>query len=380
MGIVKTSRNCFAVLKIIGAFCVLCSISTVAQAQIDPATSLLIQSSDSGNGNLDSSRYVTRPAPVLMREKPQTPKAAPAKVATPVQVTHPKYVSTISTVAQKVKPIKEKTSKVPTTSTTAANAAPTPTEYRWYEPLPPGIYPKDERYNIADISIAPGVFYASAASAYWYRRYFTSSPSVDANIDLWFNPSFGLKFNYFTSLGASIHDSPTSDQSAPATTQIYNGGVNFRKYFSPSRRSPSVTFSLAYNQYNLNVPSADKNRIDLNTSGPDFGFLLKYPTSVSQAWLLSSDIMPSLTESEHTTGISVSSGDSPSAYAVKIGFGKEFMLSRGEQVFWKLSERYDKVIYLGTASQADPASGGTPSGVDVSTSTTIFEVGITWGD
>lgn len=256
---------------------------------------------------------------------------------------------------------------------------PTLTSPHWYSPLPPGVYPEDSRYNIADLTIAPGVFYAGAASNYWYRRYFSSGPSIDAKADFWFNPNLGLNFNYFTSLGGDIEDSPSGSQPTEATTQIFNAALSYRAYMSDSRKSPSLTFSLGYNDYQLNVAKTDPNRIGIEMSGIDLGILMKYPVTATRAWILSSDILPRLNISEHTTGVSVSSGSSPSAYAVKFGFGQEFMLDRSYEVFWKLTERYDKSIYTGTASAMDPVTGTTPSGVDVSTSTTIFSVGFTWG-
>ncbi len=148
---------------------------------------------------------------------------------------------------------------------------------------------------------------------------------------------------------------------------------------SDSRNSPSVTFSIGYNDYQLNVAKSELNRIGLVTSGLDFGFLMKYPTTFTRAWLLSSEILPRLTVSEQPTGLSISSGNSPSAYAVKLGFGQEFMLNKDYQVFWELTERYDKAVYMGSANTVDPATGETPSGVDVSTSTTTLNIGFTWG-
>ena len=148
---------------------------------------------------------------------------------------------------------------------------------------------------------------------------------------------------------------------------------------SDSRKSPSVTFSIGYNDYQLDVASSEQNRIGLDTSGLDFGFLMKYPTTFTRAWLLSSEILPRLNVSERATGVSASSGDNPSAYAVKIGFGQEFMLDKDYQVFWELTERYDKAVYMGTANTVDPTTGETPSGVDVSTSTTTLSIGFTWG-
>lgn len=367
--------------KTISLLAILCAllISPVgAVAQGDPSGSLLVRPSltpsDDSEANLDNGRYVIKPSPTPTSQPKPARKVAPvaaAKTETPVAT-------------------------APPTSTSPGPAAPSTVDNRNFSDAVQdlllgganenlGHYKEklqtdDQRLNILTFSVAPTYFYIDSESSYWFRRFSSGGPGVSSQADIWMTPFIGLDLTYFTTLAADVKADPSSNRTILADHSYTGVNFLFRKYFTLSKKSPSLTFGLGYNEYRMTVAQNEANRIRLLESGLDLSLRFAAPTSSTHAWELGSEIIPKMTVSEQTTGTTAHSGTSPTSYALKFTLGEDFNLDRNNRVFWRLSHRIEKSVYSGSASVVDPSTGTTPSGVSVTTGVTMFELGYSWGD
>jgi hypothetical protein len=222
--------------------------------------------------------------------------------------------------------------------------------------------------------------YVDSSSQFWYRKFHSSGPGIYVGADIWYTPFAGVAIDYATTLSSDLNVSPTTSETALVDHRFSSAGLQFRTYSTLSRRSPSVNFGLKYSEYQMIVPRAETNRIRLKTSGVALSVQANVPKSNTVAWFFSSELIPKLKVSELKTSLDLKSGSNDTSYAVKFGFGQEYSIDRSHQVYWRLSHRIDKSVYEGTASQNDPITGAAPEGVTVTTGTSLFELGYTWGN
>jgi hypothetical protein len=159
-----------------------------------------------------------------------------------------------------------------------------------------------------------------------------------------------------------------------------NLGFQFRRYSSFSRKSPSVTWGLQYSEYQMIIPKVENHRAILKSTGVSVGVGASVPKTNSTAWTVGGDLYPKMKVSEGKTGIQIKSGNSPTSYGFRFTFGQMHTIDRSSQMFWRLSHRVDKTVYAGDSSPVDPIGGATLSGVSVTSGSSLFEVGYTWGD
>src|SRR5690606_24811582 len=156
------------------------------------------------------------------------------------------------------------------------------------------------------------------------------------------------------------------------------GGFLYRKYFGKTRRAPSLILGISYYEYQMIVPKQEDLRIRLRTSGPAVSIATRWPTTNYTAWLFGMTLLPKLKVKEQATGISVTSGTNETTYGLGMHIGREYVLDRNHQVFWKLSHQLEKSVYEGQADTNDPIDNAAPTGVSATTGTTMFGIGYTW--
>lgn len=241
------------------------------------------------------------------------------------------------------------------------------------------IHSDDIRLNQIEISILPGVVGNDSKADYSFRDYSSFSPAVQFGAEFWMSPFLGAYGNYSTSLGADIVSNGTTNARTPAKHEWTEIGIDIRKFFGMSRRANSIEFGVNYSEYKFTVPGDEPNRVKLKTSGFGFHFSTRIPTAPTYAWILGGTIAPRLAHSEVGTGVNVQSGSTPETSRVGFDIGGEFKMARQNQMIWKLGYAFEKNQYVGPATQADPATGITPSGVSVRNSFTTFSLGYRWG-
>ena len=371
-------------------------ISSVSRAQIDPASGMLLDSTQrSGrDGGLDSGRYIVRPKATARKQATPTPTPAstptPAPAPSPVPTITPTPSPTpisdsVAVSAQPAVPSQPETVSVtpappaqqvrPTESASAAVAAPeteTATELR------PEKY--DRRYSILELSLSPVYMYNDSKSSYWFRNYHTSSPGAHLDANVWLTEKFGLHTSFLTSLSGSVKDSVNSSRTVEATHTWFDIGARFRHFANQKPKSPAMILGIDYSEYRFNAPPSAMMRHRLLTSGVMLKAGVEFPTSKTYMWTADVSLIPKSTHRELATRSVVKSGTSNETNTFGASLGGVFRIDSTNAYFWRLSHKIEKNVFSGVATATDPISNITPTGVSVTNSFTLFEIGCTFGD
>ena len=149
---------------------------------------------------------------------------------------------------------------------------------------------------------------------------------------------------------------------------------------SSVRNSPSLTLGVDYEDYQFQVDADAQIRNRLETSGVDLSLLAEIPNSSHYSWEVGINFLPKAKHQETLTTAGVQSGDSPNADVIAVGIGGRMYIDSSNQMFWKISERFEKDQFMGTTSKPDPTSNQTLTNVSVTNSFTIIQIGYTWGN
>lgn len=355
---------------------------SVAWAQLDPASSLLIKrpaGTTATTKNLDSGRYTIKntdkeKAPSVSAEEALV-KPAPGATQSAQRVGQGELQKASPADVPIENANKNKSEKVLDKDVEKNQGNNTDLKVDTEE-LSPG----DRRSNIMNISVATGFMYLDAASDYWFKKYSSSSPTMAIEAEVWFSPEIGLSADYMTSLVADISAEHDSDRSVLVDHRITRAGLMLRKFGGTSVKSPHVIFGINYSEYQMVVPKAEASRIGIKHSGIGLFMNSYWPTELRKHWRAGVELAPKIKIDEEDTQLQLKAGSNLTAYSIKLTVGRDYILDRQNQLFWRLSHRLDRAVYDGTASDADPITGLTPQGVKASTGLTLLEIGFTWGD
>lgn len=376
---INVCRVIFLVLMLLGA--------AAAWAQLDPSSALLLRSGTppTSKENLDSSRYTIRPESSTKKEQvhiEQVKEEKKAKTTTsPVEQTQ--LIETL--IPEEKKPASEGVSQIEELDEKARPVGKqvkelflggSEEEIESYRRM---LHPLDTRNNLIEIILAPAFIYNESKSSYWFRDYVSSSPGLVAGANLWLTPFFGIQSGFQTNLNGEIRGNATGTKNIPIEQEWFDAGLRFRKFFGLSRKSSQLVFGIDYSEYIMRVPSDDTNRIGSKSSGVRLNIEANLPSSATHSWILGAEIIPRETHDESKTGINVKSGSKNESTLIGFSFGGLYTFDRSNQVFWKISHRYEKNIFDGQANTTDPVTSIKPEGVTVDNSFTVFQLGYRWG-
>lgn len=353
-----------------------------ALAQFDPSSALLLNNG-TGNGTgvnsaVDSGRYTIRPKAEVQKPEPKAPAAKktrePDDSAEPVTVVVP-AVQNSNAASQQVG------SGQPVIIRCDTHADPRLEARAECPSTPAPASPRDSgrRLNLMDLSFAPGYLYNNSDSSYSYRSYTVAAPILTVDANVWLMQSFSLHGSYTGSLSGSVNDSSSGARNVPATEEWFTAGVRMRKFVSADALSPVMNFGVEYYDYEFHVPADANLREKLVSTGLRLSLDVEIPVNANRSWTLGAMLAPKLSHTESATGITFQSGGNVDANAVGISLGGRLQFDRNDAIFWKASQIVEKDLFAGQASLADQ-NGVTPTGVSVTNSFTILEVGYSWGD
>lgn len=376
----------------------------LAQAQIDPSSALLLNSGSHSSGRdsgLDSGRYTVRPKSdsSSRREETRSPRRAQSfgePETTSLQT--PAAASQESTSRENENPSTETKNEAGSLGVPQpAKAGVAPAETSEPKATDKGLEETsekstqssgepseslvgDRRLNLLELSVAPAYIYNNSDSSFFYRNYFASAPAISVSANVWLNPNLGLSTSYLGTLSGHVNDSFDGSKNSVATQQWFTAGVRSRQFFGGSPGSSLLVFGLDYYEYQFRVASDAVLRQRLRSTGVRLSVETELPTSPRHSWTLGFSLLPRLSHKEEATGIEFQSGSGVETNTVSLSLGSRFEFDRTSAVYWKLSHMIEKNLFSGDASVSDPIRGVTPSGVAVTNSFTIFELGYTWGD
>lgn len=357
--------------------------NTKARAQLDPMSTLLINSGSSNSGeeeSLDSSRYTVKPTrppankpkPVL-RVKPSKNKPVPS--LSNEQESIESLVEPKTQGAQgKDGSTQEKGIGEQVKDLVMGGSEDDIGKYRDY------VHPEDPRRNLLEISFSPLYLYNNSSSNYWYRSYFASSPGFMVGASFWVSPFMGIQASYMTSLGADLRGNPTGTKRIAANHQIYDAGLRFRNFFGFSKKAPAVTFGVDFQDSQLRVPTDATNRISLKTSGVGLSLEATVVNESGNDWIFGFGLTPKADHEELESTIAVNSGSAVETEVIRLWIGQRFNFSRHSRMFWRITHMVEKSFFEGQANLVDPVSSETIEGVSVTNGLTTFGLGYTWGD
>lgn len=391
-------------------------VTITVHAQIDPSSALLLKQGNrpaTREGGLDSGRYTVRPgskgplapSPRPLREEArrvqqsesddqrrpiatepgneeQKVSEAPMRFPEPMVIpetldqgageTKPTYVANPTPgtfLAGAQGPVEEQ-------SISEAMLGGSDEEIENYREL---LNPEDRRRNLVELSLAPAYIYNASKSPYLFRDYTTAGPGVSAEAKIWFSPFFGIQASYMTTLSGSVSDSFTDPEYIPTTQSWLRGGIRSRSFLATGRYSPSLTFGLDYYEYQFRVPSDADNRGRLRTTGAALSLDGEWPTSERFSWLMGFSFVPKASHKESATDFNLHSGSKPDSNGLGISLGGRIQYDRKSAMFIRITHSLEKHVFSGQASEPDPRTGVAPSGVPVTNSFTILQLGYTWG-
>lgn len=239
------------------------------------------------------------------------------------------------------------------------------------------IHPDDIRNNKLEVEFSPVLGYNDSSSNYSFREYQSFFEALKLKANVWLTPLIGLSGQILFSFGADVSD---GNHTKVATKYEYlDLGLNFRKFFGVSRKANSLEFSVLYSDNSFKVSNDSTLHPRIKSSGVGFGLKARFPTSVGYAWTLGGTFFPRLQHSESATAVNVSSGSSDENIRLGFDVGGEWKFSRHSQMIWSLGVSSEKNLFTGAASLPDPSTGLTPSGVSVTNTMYLLNLGYRWG-
>jgi hypothetical protein len=118
----------------------------------------------------------------------------------------------------------------------------------------------------------------------------------------------------------------------------------------------------------------------LRTNGAQISLEGEWPTSGRNSWLLGVSFLPLASHKEYSTGLTLKSGGRVDTNGVGVTIGTKIQYDRSSALFVRLTHQLDKHVFTGQAATPDPNTGIAPSGVPVTNSFTILQLGYTWGN
>jgi hypothetical protein len=375
------------------------SFASLASAQIDPSSALLLNP-DTGTstreGGLDSGRYTVKPTPKTQTttaprrvESKEEARKAEQRPASDSQATSTDSTKTFAPESAAVPKVIQ--NPQPGTFLSGAEAPLPPPqpisetvlggsdeEIKEYKQM---LNPEDRRNNLMELSIAPAFIYNDSKSPYSFRKYSTASPAIGGDGRVWFTPFFGVQAGYMTTLSGSVSDTSVGSPRTITVAQTFmRAGIRSRNFLATGKYSPSLTWGLDFYEHYFIVPRDAETRGRLRTNGAQISLEGEWPTSGRNSWLLGVSFLPMAAHKEYNTGLTLKSGSRVDTNGVGISIGTKVQYDRSSALFIRLSHQVDKHVFTGQAATADPNTGAAPSGVPVTNSFTILQLGYTWGN
>jgi hypothetical protein len=362
-------------------FILLASTKSAAQSSIDPSSALLLNPAGSssvrpraGETRLDSGRYTIRPRVDKTSDRPAD--KTPPSPRKPVETTSSKEPDP----APSATPSPQPTSAGGTVNPGSAQpGSAQPGSAQTDEPQALAVegsgaevIPAPEATRMLDISVATVYLYEDAQSSYSYRQETMASPAYSAAARAWLSPEFAVGGSYLATFGGQVADQ-TASVSASRTETAF--GLYLRKLFASSH----LTFGVELIDSQFRVSSDAVSKLKTKSSGVRLSMEGEFQSSASSAWLIGFSASPRLQHEEITAATEVRSGTGVNAYAVGASLERRWRFDNSNAMFIRLEHKFERDLFTGSATLADPIGGATPNGVAASVGTTLIQFGYNWG-
>lgn len=347
-----------------------------AQTGIDPSAALLLNGSTATtNTRSESNRYTVRPRSGSLdasRASSSRKSQEPSTPVTPatIQTNHSSQTTTV------VVPGDQGVVVVPMATPTAVRA---PEATEAVNPEAIKEVPSEMTADVAvpvermlDLSISSVFFFENADSSHGYRRHNMNGPGYHFGARAWLSPEFALGGSYFSSVAGYI---PDGSGNVTATRSAFSFGLFFRKPFHKA----ALTFGIESLESQLKVSADATARVTTKTNGVRLSLEGEYETLDLNRWILGFSIAPKSQHEESNTATSYRSGDNAETYIVGASVERRWKMNESNALFFRLQHTLERNLFSGRATNVDSQSGVTPTGVSITTGTTLIQFGYNWG-
>jgi hypothetical protein len=357
-------------------FILLASTKSAAQSSIDPSSALLLNPAGSssvrpraGETRLDSGRYTIRPRVDKTSDRPAD--KTPPSPRKPVETTSSKEPDPAPSATPSPQPTSAGGTVNPGSAQTGSAQTDEPQALA-VEGSGAEVIPAPEATRMLDISVATVYLYEDAQSSYSYRQETMASPAYSAAARAWLSPEFAVGGSYLATFGGQVADQ-TASVSASRTETAF--GLYLRKLFASSH----LTFGVELIDSQFRVSSDAVSKLKTKSSGVRLSMEGEFQSSASSAWLIGFSASPRLQHEEITAATEVRSGTGVNAYAVGASLERRWRFDNSNAMFIRLEHKFERDLFTGSATLADPIGGATPNGVAASVGTTLIQFGYNWG-
>ncbi len=342
--------------------------SSRSLAQVDPSSALLLRQNGTNNSSTEPSyntgRFIVNPQPKKNEKPTSSETKVESVISKPTLVTEEKAAPLPAVVVE---------SKAEAQATTINPA----------EDVPPAVestnFEENNYQKLVELSLSPVLLSVDSSSKYWFYDYNGSGMGLLLGVNIWFSKNWGFNADYLASNAATVKAEHDSSRKIVVDHRMTDITIQYRSGSSALDKNASAVFGLGFTDYQILVPKEETERVGIKSKGLSINLDLRVPKNKS-TWVYSWTFLPDIEVSEITTGIKVKGGKSLESYGIKFSIGNEIRVDEFNQIYWRLSHRYDKTIYDGTANQVDPRNGQTPTDVSFDRGISMFEFGYIWGD
>lgn len=212
--------------------------------------------------------------------------------------------------------------------------------YRAIENYLAKIRPEDTRHERMSLMLKGSFVSMEAKSNYSYREFATGMPVVDLAAGMSVGPGIAVDIDYSQSFASDISGKPATHSREHFNYNHVGMSLNFKTYFSYWRKSPSVQYTVGYDEWNHAVNASSTERFTTKSSGLWVGLKINIPTSPIFAWNYFGQFAPRLTHSENGNSTNSSSGSHKESFRMEVGMGGEYSLGIGRSVVFDVRTSY----------------------------------------
>lgn len=227
--------------------------------------------------------------------------------------------------------------------------------------------------RLLEISIATAYLYENAESGYSFRQNTMAGPAYAAAAKVWFSPEFAIGGSYFSSLGGQVADGASAVSASRTDTAF---GVYIKRIFSHS----DLTFGIELLDTQFKISGDTVSKVNTKSNGVRVSIEGEFESSPSSSWVVGFSASPKIQHEESPAATNAQSGTAVNAYQVGASIERRWQFDATHAVFLRLEHRVERDLFTGSASQADPVGGATPSGVAATVGTTVIQFGYNWGN
>lgn len=237
----------------------------------------------------------------------------------------------------------------------------------------------DFRKNSVELTFAPTYVNNESRSSSWFRDYGTQTSAAEIDLRFWVSPFLAFYASHLSTLQGSMTTDTQGQNRNTFSDRWISAGFKIRRSYGYAASDPHFTMGLSYYEYQKQLPSDELMRANLKTRGAKFDFESFFPMGPNYHWLIGLEWMPISSNQELKNAREIRSGQKGDASMVGVSVGGQIKAHRSNRLFFKINHRIENDNFTGDSLPNDPIANRSLSGVSVTNTFTIFQIGYIFG-